>query len=326
MINLKGKSILSATQFSKREIERVLEVAKQMEAFARKEKTSDLLKGKVLATLFFEPSTRTRFSFETAMLRLGGKVISNYMMNETSSVKKRETLQDTGRVVSAFADVIAMRHSVAGSVAELAQGATVPVLNAGDGPADHPTQGLLDLFTIYKYFDRLGGLTFGMVGDMKFSRVVHAECELLKHFGKSRFIFVAPKGLEIQREYVKQLKAAGHEVQESSSLESVIGELDVLSNTRIQEERFMSKKEYEKFRGAYSVSRALLKKAKKKMIIIDPLPRVDDQLKTEVDSDPRAKYFEQVMNGVAVRMALMALVLGRHGAKRSARFPHFVPA
>ncbi|MFA5842897.1 MAG: aspartate carbamoyltransferase [Candidatus Gracilibacteria bacterium] len=315
MINFKGKSILSAAQFSKREIERVLEVAKQMEPFARKEKTSNLLKGKVLATLFFEPSTRTRFSFETAMLRLGGKVISNYMMMETSSVKKRETLQDTGRVVSAFADVIAMRHPVAGSVAELAQGAMVPVLNAGDGPADHPTQGLLDLFTIHKEFGYFGGLKYGLVGDLKNSRVVHAQCQLLKHFGptgfKPAFICVAPRGLELPVTIKKELKEMGCSIRETDDLESVIGELDVLSNTRIQEERFATKKEFEKFRGAYSISNKLMKKVKKKMIVIDPLPRVDGQLKTEVDLDPRAKYFEQVTNGVAVRMALMALVLGK---------------
>jgi len=314
-MNFKGKSILSAAQFSKREIERILEVAAKMEPFARKEKTSDLLKGKVLATLFFEPSTRTRFSFETAMLRLGGKVISNAMMNETSSVKKRETLYDTGRVVSAFADVIAMRHPVAGSVAELAKGAIVPVLNAGDGPADHPTQGLLDLFTIHKAFGHFGGLTYGLVGDLKNSRVVHAQCQLLKHFGptdfKPAFICVAPRGLELPATIKKELKEMGCSIRETDNLEKVIGEMDVLSNTRIQEERFATKKEYEKFRGAYSISRELMKKAKKKMIVIDPLPRVDGQLKTEVDSDPRAKYFEQVTNGVAIRMALMALVLGK---------------
>ncbi|MDP2624788.1 MAG: aspartate carbamoyltransferase [Candidatus Peregrinibacteria bacterium] len=311
MMNLTGQHILSASQFSKEEIERILEVAAEMEPYACKEKASDLLAGKVLATLFFEPSTRTRFSFETAMSRLGGKLISNYMMMETSSVKKRETLYDTGRVVSAFADVIAMRHPQAGTVAELAKGSTVPVLNAGDGPADHPTQGLLDLYTIYKQFGRLDGLTFGMVGDMKFSRVVHAECELLKHFGKSRFIFVSPKGLDFPPGLLQSLKDAGHEIEQTQDLESVISEFDVLSNTRIQEERFESKAEFEKFRGTYSISAELLIKAKEDMIIIDPLPRVDGQLSVEVDDDQRAKYFEQITNGVAVRMALLALVLGK---------------
>jgi aspartate carbamoyltransferase catalytic subunit len=311
MMNFNRQHILSAAQFSREDIERILQVASEMEPYARKDDYSKLLEGKVLATLFFEPSTRTRFSFETAMLRLGGKLISNYMMKETSSIKKRETLYDTAKVVSQFADVIAMRHPEAGTVAEFSEGSDVPVLNAGDGPADHPTQGLLDVFTIHKAFGRLDGLTLGMVGDMKFSRVVHAECHLLKRFGKSKFIFVAPEGLEIPRELVKELEEAGHEVQETDDLEAVIGEIDVLSNTRIQEERFESPEHFEKFRGVYSISKGLLDKAKNDMIIIDPLPRVDDQLKVEVDDDQRAKYFEQITNGVAVRMALLALVLGK---------------
>lgn len=310
-MNFTGKNILSASQFSKEEIEHVLRVAEQMEPVACKERASNLLEGKVLATLFFEPSTRTRFSFETAMLRLGGRVISNFQMNETSSIKKRETLHDTGRVVSAFADAIAMRHHEGGRVAELATGSTVPVLNAGDGPADHPTQGLLDLYTIQKYFGRLGGLTFGMVGDMKFSRVVHAQCHLLAHFEKSRFVFVSPQGLEIPREIVSELQAAGHEVVETNDLNAVIDQFDVLSNTRIQEERFESHETFERFRGVYSISLDLLSRAQSNMIILDPLPRVDGQLKVEVDADPRAKYFEQITNGVAVRMALLALVLGK---------------
>jgi aspartate carbamoyltransferase catalytic subunit len=310
-MTLTGKHILSASSLSKEEIEEILSVASQMEPYANKEKSSELLKGKVLATLFFEPSTRTRFSFETAMVRLGGSVISNYMMNKTSSIKKRETLYDTGKVVSRFADVIAMRHPEAGTVAELAEGSDVPVLNGGDGPADHPTQGLLDVYTIYKKFGRLDGLTFGMVGDMKFSRVVHAQCELLKHFGKSKFIFVAPKGLRAPREIVQALETAGHEVVETEDLDSVIGAFDVLSNTRIQEERFESQEEADQFVGVYSISNELLTKAKSDMIILDPLPRVGEQLKVEVDDDERAKYFEQITNGVAVRMALMALVLGR---------------
>lgn len=306
-----GQHVLSAQHLSKSQVEQVLKIASEMEPYACKEKSSTLLAGKLLATLFFEPSTRTRFSFETAMLRLGGQVITNYMMMETSSIKKRETLYDTGRMVSTFADVIAMRHPAAGTVAELAKGSTVPVINAGDGPADHPTQGLLDLYTIHKHLGRLDGLTLGMVGDMKFSRVVHAECELLKHFGRSRFIFVAPPGLEIPRELVMELEAAGHEVVETTTLEPVIDQFDVLSNTRIQEERFESREAFERYRGVYSISRELLKKAKKEMIVIDPLPRVDNQLQVEVDDDERAKYFEQVTNGVAVRMALLALVLGK---------------
>lgn len=309
-MDFKGQHLLTAAGLSKEAIVMILELAATMEPFARKERAADFMKGKVLATLFFEPSTRTRFSFETAMVRLGGAVISNLMMNETSSVKKRETLYDTGRTVSAFADVIAMRHPQPGSVAELAQGATVPVLNGGDGPADHPTQGLLDVYTIWKKFGRLGGLTFGFVGDMKHSRVAHSQVELLKHFEPSRFVFVSPQGLALPDVYVALLKEAGHAVELSTDLAGVVGEVDVLSNTRIQEERFDSREAYEAVRGAYSVSAALLAGAKNDMIVIDPLPRVDGQLTVDVDTDPRAKYFEQITNGVAVRMALLKLVVG----------------
>lgn len=313
-MNFEGHHILSAREFSKEDIELILKVAGEMEPYACKEKALDLLSGKVLATLFFEPSTRTRFSFETAMLRLGGGVISNYTMSESSSIKKRESLYDTGKTVSRFADVIAMRHPMAGAVRELALGAEVPVINAGDGSADHPTQGLLDIYTIHKKFGHFGGLTYGLVGDLKNSRVVHSQLTLLKNFGpaeaRPKFICVAPHGLELPEELKEELKKTGCEIHETTDLEEVIGAFDVLSNTRIQEERFESKEAFEKYRGIYKITPELLRGAKKDMIILDPLPRVDGQLAVSVDSDPRAKYFEQVQNGVAVRMALLALVLG----------------
>lgn len=313
-MNFIGRHILSAREFSKEDIERIFAVAREMEPYASKELASDLLRGKVLATLFFEPSTRTRFSFETAMLRLGGSVISNYSMNENSSIKKRESLYDTGKAVSCFADVIAMRHPVPGSVKELALGANVPVINAGDGSANHPTQGLLDVYTIYKKFGHFGGLTYGLVGDLKNSRVVHSQLSLIKNFGqveaRPKFVCVAPHGLELPEEIKEDLKVTGCEIHETTDLAEAIGAFDVLSNTRIQEERFESKEEFEKYRGVYKITPELLKGAKKEMIILDPLPRVDGQLAVAVDSDPRACYFEQVQNGVVVRMALLALVLG----------------
>ncbi|MBT5016236.1 aspartate carbamoyltransferase [Candidatus Peregrinibacteria bacterium] len=314
-MNFQGQHLLSARTLSKEAIERILEVAKEMEPYAQKEEASDLLKGKVLATLFFEPSTRTRFSFETAMLRLGGSVISNYTMNESSSIKKRESLYDTGKTVSQFADVIAMRHPVEGAVKELAEGSEVPVLNGGDGGANHPTQGLLDIYTIHKKFGHFGGLTYGLVGDMKNSRVAHSQCRLIKNFGpaeaRPKFICVAPQGLELPEDLKKELTDSGCEIRETTDLEEVIGGFDVLSNTRIQEERFENAEAFEKYRGVYSITPKLLEGAKEEMIILDPLPRVDDQLKVAVDDDPRAKYFEQIGNGVAVRMALLALVLGK---------------
>ena len=268
----------------------------------------ELAHGKILATLFYEPSTRTRFSFETAMLRLGGMVISNADMGSTSSAKKGETLYDTGKMVSTFADIIAMRHPEKGSVAEFAKGSSVPVVNGGDGAGDHPTQGLLDIFTIRKCLGRLDDFTIAMVGDLKNSRVVHAQCEYLMHFGKLRFLLVSPEGLKLPAALLERLKAK-FEVRETESLEEGLVECDVLSHTRIQEERFADPAEYMKYKGVYVLTAELMSKAKKDMILLHPLPRVDE-IDIAVDADPRAKYFEQPVNGVAVRMAILANLLG----------------
>jgi len=304
----KGSHLLSSKDLTREDLLKIFEEAERMLPVAVKEEGSGIMKGKILATLFYEPSTRTRFSFETAMLRLGGSVISNFQMMQTSSVKKGETLSDTGKVVSKFADVIVARHPEAGTVARLAEGSEVPVLNAGDGPNDHPTQGLLDVFTIWKQFGGIDGLTIGMVGDLKYGRVPHAQCEFLKHFTGLKFVFVAPDALKMPREIVEDVMAAGHEVVETDDLNSVICELQVLAHTRIQRERFESEDEYRKHKGIYVVDKALMSKARKDMILMHPLPRVDELL-AEVDDDPRSKYFEQVTNGVAVRMALIKLVV-----------------
>lgn len=274
----------------------------------RERKRLNLAEGKILATLFYEPSTRTRFSFETAMLRLGGQVISNADMGSTSSAKKGETLFDTGKMVSSFSDVIAMRHPEMGSVAELARGSSVPVVNAGDGAGDHPTQGLLDLLTIQQELGRLDDFTIAMVGDLKNSRVVHSQCEFLMHFQKVRFLLVSPEGLKMPADLVAKLREKGFEVSETENLESVMGECDVLSDTRIQQERFATEEEYLKYNGVYILTPALMSKAKGKMIVIDPLPRVN-HISVEVDSDPRAKYFVQPTYGVAMRMAILATLL-----------------
>lgn len=302
----KGQHILSTKQFDKEALLEILAEASEMEKILAAG-GSDILAKKIMATIFFEPSTRTRFSFETAMLRLGGRVISNADMMATSSVKKRETLKDTGKMVSQFADVVVMRHPQAGAVAELASFSDVPVMNAGDGPADHPTQGLLDLYTIMKNKGGFDGLTIGMVGDLKYGRVVHSEADLLKYFGV-KMIFVTPKGLEMPREIVEDLRGAGCDVTEVEDLESVIGELDVISMTRIQEERFESVEEYKKYEGAYVLNKAMMAKAKSDAIVLHPLPRIDE-ISIDIDDDPRSKYFEQVKNGVAMRMALLKKVL-----------------
>ncbi|MBT3864672.1 aspartate carbamoyltransferase [Candidatus Peregrinibacteria bacterium] len=302
-MDFKGQHILSAEQFDKESLLALFEEARKMEeivAGQRREEARGFEKifdGKVLATLFFEPSTRTRFSFEAAFLRLGGKVVSGADMMTTSSVKKRETLYDTGKTLSQLVELIVMRHPEPGSVDELASGCSIPVINAGDGPHQHPTQGLLDLYTIWKNFEgKIDGLKVGMVGDLKHSRVMHSLREFLKHWDVE-FVFVAPKGLEMP----------GEECVED--LGAVIGGMDVIQTTRIQEERFSSKEEAEKHRGKYVFDGEMMAKAKATAILMNPLPRVDE-ITTDVDYDPRAKYFEQVGNGLAVRMALLAMVLG----------------
>jgi aspartate carbamoyltransferase len=353
-MEFKGQNILSTRQFDKKGLEELFERAMEMEKIVKRQRGRDdcyerinrkrsgdsekkgkgfskLFDGEILATLFFEPSTRTRFSFETAFLRLGGKVISGADMISNSSITKGETLYDTGKVVSQLADLIVMRHPLAGSVEELARGANpgwcggknsqssqvinaekggVPVINAGDGPNQHPTQALLDVYTIWKEFDgRLDGLTVGMIGDLKYGRVPHSQCDLLRHW-KVKFIFVSPKALAMPSDVKESLSASKREFFETEKLEKVIGRMDVICATRIQAERFKSAKEAERYEGVYVIDRKMMVRAKKSAILMHPLPRVSE-VAVEVDSDPRAKYFKQVRNGLAVRMALLAMVMGR---------------
>lgn len=301
--------LLSSGDLTLDEVELLLKRAAEFLPTVRERLRLKVAEGKILATLFYEPSTRTRFSFETAMLRLGGHVISNADMGSTSSAKKGESLFDTAKMVSTFADVIAMRHPVAGSVAEFSTGSSAPVANAGDGAGDHPSQGLLDLFTVQQEKGTLEGLTWLMVGDLKNSRVVHSQCKYLSHFKGNKFVLVSPEGLKMPAALVESLRAQGFEVKETENLEEAIGECDVFSHTRIQEERFESHEEFLKYKGVYIVTPDLLKKAKKAMIMIHPLPRVDE-IDVLVDLDPRAKYFEQPIYGVAMRMAILAELLG----------------
>ncbi len=304
----KGDNILSTDQFDKDAIFDVLVRAKKMEEILKKGEPCDLAKGKILAALFFEPSTRTRFSFETAMYRLGGSVISEANMMNVSSIKKRETLEDTAQVVSRYVDVVAMRHPEVGSVDKFASKSLVPVINAGDGPSQHPTQGLLDMYTIWKEKGEIDGLTIGMGGDLKNSRVLHSQCELLRHF-KCNYIFVSPPELAMQNEIVEDLRSRGSEVKITDNYEEFISEMDVINCSRIQEERFADKSEYEKYAGLYVMDKALLNKGKDDAIVLHPLPRVDE-ISEEIDDDSRTKYFDQVENGVVVRMALLSKVLG----------------
>ncbi|KAG7392204.1 hypothetical protein PHYBOEH_006458 [Phytophthora boehmeriae] len=317
----KGENILSIAQFGKQSAQRVLTVADEMKAMVKAQGANDLLKGKLLANVFFEPSTRTSSSFQAAMLRLGGKVVC---VNETSSSsQKGETLGDTIRCLECYADVVVLRHSVKGSALVAAESTTKPVLNAGDGVGEHPTQAMLDLYTIYSEFgdlENLKGKVITMVGDLKYGRTVHSLSKLLAMYGTT-FNYVSPESLKMPRYVYDELAAQGIQQNETSDLDSVINQSDVLYVTRVQkvmawlydaylQERFESEADYNAVKDSFCITKATIAQAKSSMIIMHPLPRVGE-IAEEVDSDPRAAYFRQMENGMYVRMALLALVLGK---------------
>jgi aspartate carbamoyltransferase len=308
MVTLKGKDILHGNQFSKRDIEAIIKIASNFEKELQKKDSLTLLKGKVLATLFFEPSTRTRMSFEAAMQRLGGRVISMGSV-ESSSVAKGETLADTVRTVSQYADVIVIRHPRIGSAKEAADSAPIPVINAGDGAGQHPTQALLDIYTVYKELGSLKNLVVSMVGDLKNGRTVHALVELLSLY-QARLFFVSPGDLRMPEEITSKLKEKGVRIEETENLEKAASGSDLVYMTRIQKERFTDLKEYERVKGSYVIDGEFLERLKKKITILHPLPRVDE-ITPEVDTYPGAAYFRQVRNGVFVRMALLAMIFGK---------------
>ena len=305
--DFKGKHILHGNQFSKEDLDKIMQVADEFEKGLEKGQTYDLMKGKVLAALFFEPSTRTRLSFESAMLRLGGGIIS-VASGATSSAAKGESIGDTALTVSQYADVIVMRHPQIGSAGEAAEVATVPVINAGDGAGQHPTQALLDVYTIQKEIGRLDGIQVSLVGDLKYGRTVHTLVELLSLYDLGLRL-VSPESLKMPADIVSNLKERGLEVIETDNLVEAAADSDLLYVTRIQKERFSDVNEYERLKGAYVIDNTLLEKVKEGVAIMHPLPRVDE-IATEVDSYKGAAYFRQVRNGIFVRMALLALVLG----------------
>jgi len=316
---LAGRHILSAKDFSPAEINLVLRTARLLESDANGGRAfKALLRGKTLTTAFFEPSTRTRLSFESAMLRLGGQV-SSIQYGRSSSSEKGESLQDMGRILSGYADIVAMRHSVEGSVAAFASTASVPVINAGDGANQHPTQALLDLYTIFLEKRRLDGLTIGFMGDLKYGRTVHSLISLLQHYRVS-FHFISHPLLALPESIRSSLAASGHSSRESGELGTALPQVDVLYVTRVQKERFADPQEYEQSNRDYRVNRETLQCSKPDLILMHPLPRLQE-IHPELDSDPRAKYFRQAQNGVYVRMALLALLLGQvpmHRARRPA--------
>ena len=300
----KGRDIISIRDFSKADLLYVLNIAKQIE----KNPDPTLLKGKILATLFFEPSTRTRLSFTTAMERLGGHVMG-FASPGVSSTKKGETLWDTIKMVEQYADVIAMRHPLEGSARLASEAASIPILNGGDGSNQHPTQTLLDLYTILKTKGKLDGLKVGMLGDLKYGRTVHSLAIALSHFNTT-FYFISPEALKMPKEYIDELKEKKIKYKEVVELKKVSKELDVLYVTRVQKERFPDPVEYEKYKDFYKLDKSLLPFIKKDLKIMHPLPRVGE-ISPELDETPHAVYFEQAGNGIPVREALLALVLGK---------------
>jgi len=303
-----GKDILSVKQFTREDLTYIQGVAHEMREMVARIGTFDLLKGKILANLFYEPSTRTSSSFTAAMERLGGSVIP---INEVrySSVSKGESLPDTVRTLECYADVIVLRHPEVGASALAAQYARKPIINAGDGVGEHPTQALLDLFTIIEELGTAEGLTVTMLGDLKNGRTVHSLSRLLSLF-KVKLNFVSPDVLKMPDEIVAELKASGIQQTAYNDLDPVIAETDVLYVTRVQKERFANEQDYDQVKGLYVITAATMKQAKQKMIVMHPLPRVGE-ISLEVDQDPRAAYFRQMEYGLYTRMALLAMVLGK---------------
>jgi aspartate carbamoyltransferase catalytic subunit len=304
-----GKDILSVKQFSREDLQYVFGVAHEMRGMVERIGTFDLLKGKILANLFYEPSTRTSSSFIAAMERLGGSVIS---INEVkySSVSKGESLPDTIRTLECYADVLVLRHPETGAAAIAANAAKKPVINAGDGVGEHPTQALLDTFTIMEELGRLDNLTVTMLGDLKYGRTVHSLARLLTNFTNIKLNYVSPDILKMPKEVMDEVSAKKVPQTEYSSLEKVLVETDVLYVTRVQNERFENPADYETVKGAYVIDPEIMKAAKKDMIVMHPLPRVGE-ISTDFDDDPRAAYFRQMEYGLYVRMALLAMVLGK---------------
>ena len=301
------RSIIDVPDLTPEELDALMDTAEDI--IARPGAYSDACRGKKLATLFFEPSTRTRLSFEAAMYELGGNVLSVTGAG-TSSAAKGESVADTAKTVSCYVDIIAMRHPKEGAAAVAARNASVPVINAGDGGHCHPTQTLADLLTIRREKGRLGNLTVGLCGDLKFGRTVHSLINALSRYEGLRFVLISPEELKVPS-YVKNdaLKKKGIPYTQTTDLEQVIGDLDILYMTRVQRERFFNEEDYLRLRDSYILTPEKMKKARPDLCVMHPLPRVNE-ISVAVDDDPRACYFKQVLNGKYMRMALILMLLG----------------
>ena len=303
-MKLKGRNLIQPEDFSINEIDEILSLSQNI--IDNPSKYSRVCEGNLLATLFYEPSTRTRFSFEAAMNRLGGRVIG-FSEPNSSSTAKGETLEDTMETVSCYADAIVMRHPRAGSALEASRFARVPFINAGDGGNQHPTQTLTDILTIKSLKGKLENHTIGLCGDLKNGRTVHSLVKAMSRYKDTKFVFIAPEELKMPN-YIKEA-IKGHDYIETNNLDEVIGDLDVLYMTRVQQERFENKDEYERLKDYYILTTEKMKKAKLDMLVMHPLPRVNE-IDTEVDEDKRAVYFDQARFGMYVRMALIMKLLG----------------
>lgn len=299
------RHIVEVSQFQRDDLDLIFDLADQMRSRSQTDRTLD---GRILGTLFYEPSTRTRLSFESAMLRLGGQVISTENAREFSSAIKGETVEDTVRIVEGYADAIVIRHFEQGAAARAASVASVPIINAGDGPGEHPTQALLDLYTIQHELGRIDNLNVVLVGDLRYGRAVRSLALLFRLTQGSRLVFVSPPNVPMGDDVRQQLTAAGVPFRDESILSHTLADADVVYQTRIQRERFDSQEEFDRARGVYVIDQAVLTRLPATSIVMHPLPRVDE-LPAEVDQDPRAAYFRQAHNGVFVRMALLELLL-----------------
>jgi aspartate carbamoyltransferase catalytic subunit len=303
-----GRDIVSVSQFDRQNLDYIFHVAHEMRVLVERFGGADLLQGKILSNLFYEPSTRTSSSFMAAMLRLGGQVIPINNV-QYSSVTKGESLPDTIRTLECYSDVIVLRHPEVGSAATAAHYASIPVINAGDGVGEHPTQALLDQFTIVEELGKVDGLKIAMVGDLKYGRTVHSLTKLLVNYDVE-FFFVSPEILKMPGDVIEVVESSGRKFSQIDDANAVVAEADVLYVTRVQKERFTDLAEYDRVKDQYVVDDELMALAKEKMIVMHPLPRVNE-ISYTVDDDPRAAYFRQMRNGMYIRMALLAAVLGR---------------
>lgn len=301
--------VLDAQQFDRDMLNSIFKVARKMEDIEKNSSGGQILKGHLMATLFYEPSTRTRLSFESAMKRLGGEVLTTENAREFSSAAKGETLEDTIRTVEGYSDIIVIRHFESGAARRAAATADIPVINAGDGPGQHPTQALLDVYTIGREIDQLDGIKVGLVGDLANGRTVRSLAYLLSKYHDVKFYFVSPDVVRMKDDIKEYLTSKGIKWVESTDLMEVASECDVIYQTRIQRERFGERLDlYEEARGKYIVDKDVLSVMQKHAVVMHPLPRLDE-ITVDVDSDPRAAYFRQAKNGLYIRMALLKLLL-----------------